>query len=750
MARRIGLVIACIIAAALLFLYAAGRGWLGAQVSAGEPLEVARSAETLEREEALQASAAEEVGSFRAKEILFGDFHVHTSFSPDAFTMGLPLSGGTGSHTVSDACDFARYCSSLDFWSVNDHAEASTQRRWQETIDAVRQCDAVGSGGEGVEASPDLISFLGWEWSHMGTTAENHYGHRNIVLRDLDDEHIPTRPIASDSPAQYMTPPSTALLATLIAVSGDPEYFRYANYQQETSATERCADDVPVRDLPADCRELAATPGELYRKLDDWGFESLSIPHGSAWGIYTPQGSGVAKQLNPEDHDPVRQRLVEVYSGHGNIEEYRGWKEVVIDEDGARHCPSPSENFIPGCWQAGEIIRTRCLAADESDEICEERAVAARQHYADAPSGMGHLSVPAFRADEWLDSAQCQDCFLPAFSYRSGSTVQEMLALSRPGEDGVPQRFRFGIIGSSDIHTARPGTGYKDILRTKMADVRTTRVSIPGGTPTEDAAPVSRVADPTGLAPSGWLERERAGSFFYTGGLVAVHAAKRDRNAIWDGLQKRETYATSGPRILLWFDLLNPPAAGGRRVGEALPMGSEVAMDEAPIFQVRAAGSREQMPGCPEESKAALSEERLERLCGGECYFPSDTRRLITRVEIVRIRPQLHAAEVLEPLIEDPWRVIECEPNPDGCVVTFTDPDFVVGQRDVTYYARAIEEPSLAVNGDQLRCDRNEQGECETINPCDPWAPDTDDCLASIEERAWSSPIFVTQATEQE
>ena len=79
-----------------------------------------------------------------------------------------------------------------------------------------------------------------------------------------------------------------------------------------------------------------------------------------------------------------------------------------------------------------------------------------------------------------------------------------------------------------------------------------------------------------------------------------------------------------------------------------------------------------------------------------------------------------------------------------GCVVGFDDPQLSDDRNESVYYARAIQAPSLAVNGDPLRCERDALGSCIRARPCGMLADGTpDDCLAPIEERAWSSPIFV-------
>jgi hypothetical protein len=744
--RRAAALLGLVLAGAGLALHGLGRGWLGAHRGAGaiEGAAVPRAAVAARGAE--RADAARKLGAAGARQILFGDLHVHTTFSTDAFLMSLPVLGGEGAHPPADACDYARHCAGLDFWSINDHAEGLTPAQWSETVESVRQCNALA----GDPADPDLVTFLGWEWSQVGSTPENHYGHKNVVLLGTGADEIPARPIAARAgpgaliSREGLGPPWAQRVAAVLTAPGGrrQDYHDLMRYFAESEAVPACPDGVPVRELPADCHESAATPEELFAKLDEWGLPALVIPHGNSWGFYTPPGSSLAAQL--PGHDPERQRLVEVFSGHGSSEEYRAWREVERDAQGRASCPAPRPDYLPSCWRAGELVRARCAAGGGAAAECEERALVARQRHVEAGVA-GFLTVPGASAADWLDAGQCRDCFLPAFNYRPGGSAQHTLALTWFGAGGARKRFRLGFIASSDNHAARPGNGFKERDRqglTEAAGPPAPDLPNPAlGPPREAGAASLAPAEATrGLRAFQLVEAERQMSFFMTGGLVAVHAAGRDRRAVFDALRRREVYGTSGDRILLWFELLNPP--GG---GPPAPMGSELRMSEAPSFAVRAAGAPEQLPGCAEPAPGGLSAERLERLCLGECYHPGDERRRIARIEIVRIRPQRVPGEPVATLVEDPWRSFECPPDPAGCRFEVSDEGFAAARRDAVYYARALQEPSPAVNAGGLRCRRDAAGRCESVDPCyGDWRTDaSDDCLAPVAERAWSSPIFV-------
>lgn len=696
------------------------------------------------------APLAQATHSPAPKQVLFGDLHVHTTYSMDAFVWAMPVFHGDGVHPPAEACDYARFCSNLDFWATTEHSESLTPRHWSDLKDMVRQCNKVA----GDPQDPDLVTFLGWEWTQMGDTAKDHYGHKNVILFDTADDKVPARPIAAGGiAATAMKNKGRAYYKDLIGPYLDWGS-RQAQFDQQYKVNELksqkvCETGVPVRDLPKDCLEYAETPHELFAKLDDWGFDALVIPHGNTWGYYTPPGSSWDKQLTRKEHDPKRQTLIEVFSGHGNSEQFRKWREVAYDAQGNMVCPEPTKDYLPSCWRAGEIIRSRC--GDAPADVCEARVKKAQLDYL-AAGRAGQLVVPGVTPEDWLDAGQCRDCYMPSFNFRPRVSTQYAMALSNfeeKSEDGKgPLRFRFGFIASSDNHAAEPGTGFKQVGRHANTETGGQEGLIRKAF-LDEAKRKGQGAEsvPFDLADGRFnflqiAESERQQSFFYTGGLVAVHSEGRSREAVWKALKNREVYATSGEHTLLWFDLLG-------KGGAVAPMGSQVEVAGAPRFRVRAIGDFEQLPGCPSHSVNALTPEKIERICRGECYNPSDQRKAIDRIEVIRILPQEKPGEDVADLIQDPWKTFACSGDPAGCMVEFSDDEPARSKREAIYYVRAVGKPEPTINAGGLRCEYNERHECVAVKPChgDLRTPLEDDCKAPAAPRAWSSPIYVEPAS---
>lgn len=727
----------------ILGVYVIGifQGWHGRTRGPGEIVGTEIPANIVAERRAGQDRQRAAMGVDPGTEILFGDLHVHSTFSTDAFVWALPLLRGEGANPLADACDFARYCSALDFWAITDHAEALTPARWTQSLQTMQQCEAQSSTGH----VPDVIPFIGFEWTQVAPLPEDHYGHKNVIFRTLDANEIAARPIAAaGTTVRVLRDNARGLLPQQIVfldLEHRQDYYDFGRFVQEVRDTPLCDPDIASGDLPRDCYELAATPGELVARLESQALEPLIIPHGSAWGLYTPPGTSWDKQL-VDAQRPEAFPLIEVFSGHGNAEEYRSWRPNAGSSDNPV-CPDATADYLPSCQRAGQIIEERCRAEGQGEIECAARAAEARQNAVHVGLA-GHMTVLGEEIADWLDAGQCRDCFLPAFNYNPTTSVQYGLAISNfDGEE--PERFRWGFIGSSDTHTARPGIGYKPHARHYMTDA--------GGAVTRAVAEQILPSDPQATSRSRAITREeltrnvgfqvteleRQSSFFTGGGLVAAHAGERSRDGVWDALQTRNVYATSGLRQLLWFDRID-------ETGDILtPMGGEDDIGADPVFRVRAAGSLRQNPGCPDYSVRGLPADRLQQLCRGECYNPGNERHLITRIEVVRIRPQITPDESVDLLIEDDWLNLPCDDQGEGCTVEFTDPEFAEAGRDTVYYVRAIQEPTGQVNGDPLRCEYDENGQCIRANPClGDYRTDMDEtCIADVEHRAWSSPIYL-------
>ena len=679
----------------------------------------------------------------KEKQILWGDTHVHTTYSMDAFYMSLPMMyGSRGAFPPAFACDYARFISQLDFYVLTDHAESYTPRTWKDQVDSVRQCNAVS----GDENNPDLVAFIGWEWTQAGATPQTHYGHHNVMFKDYKEGMIPDRPIASGGAV------SNLLRTQLADVNRDmylmdplnsEYYFSFIDYLDLIQATPNCEKGIPSNYLPEDCYETADTPGELYAKLDDWGFNAEVIPHGTTWGFYTPQASTwkeytrTSKNIRP-DYNSV----VEIYSGHGNSEQFYDFLEVNTDENGNISCPEPTSNYLPSCYQAGVIMKQLCLDEGKSESICADLATKTRDEFNKFPGASGIRVLFGADNQSWLDAGQARNTYLPAFNYRPKKSVQYALALRNEGYGDDKDRFRWGFIGSSDTHSSRAGHGFKQLLRDNATEStgaasKAWRKMINPVSAEKRVARLRTIEELNQLTGATIIDTERQMSFFTLGGLMAVHSEGRDRDSIWQAMKRKEVFATTGHRILVWFDLLDEDVD--------LPMGSVTQQSENPTFRVKAMGSFKQLPGCPDYVKEALTVRRLEKMADNECYNPSDDRYRIERIEIIRIKPQINSDEDPINLIEDVWKSFLCDPDSLECTIEFSDDQFEANSRDTLYYARVIEEDTPLVNGGNLRTKFDNEGNPISVEPChaDYRLDYTEQCLGPGGHRAWSSPIFI-------
>jgi hypothetical protein len=300
-----------------------------------------------------------------------------------------------------------------------------------------------------------------------------------------------------------------------------------------------------------------------------------------------------------------------------------------------------------------------------------------------------------------------------------GSYVREAL------KDGIAMQeakgfnpFKFGFIGSTDTHNAAPGSAEERNFFSKVGRI--------------DATAAQRGSVPPNGAKS-WdgvdMDPKNAAARFQSwgaSGLAGVWAEENSRESIYAALRRKETFATSGPRIRVRFfasydfpaDLASRSDLVTQAYGHGVPMGGDLlpSKGKAPKFLVW--GVRDPSSGYLQ--RAQIVKGWIENGVAKERVFDVACSDHLT-LDTATWRCPANGASV---------DLATCEPTRfKGDVelrTVWTDPTFNPRQR-AFYYVRVLENPSCRWSTwDALR----------NGTPPNPTLPTT------IMERAWSSPIW--------
>jgi len=265
--------------------------------------------------------------------------------------------------------------------------------------------------------------------------------------------------------------------------------------------------------------------------------------------------------------------------------------------------------------------------------------------------------------------------------------------------------YKLGIIASTDTHNATPGAVAEDLFAGHLGN--------------EEDTPEKR------LGPAANLGHSKIR--MNPGGLTAVWAKENSRDAIFEAFHRRETYATSGPRIIIRFfggwdlpeGMCNDPAFEVVGYKHGVPMGGDLPP---------------QPPGFV-SPKFAVSAIR-------ETDYSDREGTPLQRIQIIKgwidgeQGPMQKVFEIAGDSENGAGVQLEtCERKGGGfdklCRV-WTDPEFTAGER-AFYYVRAVENPSCRWNA----------YECNRLPPEERPESCSDSSIDKVlQERAWTSPIW--------
>lgn len=589
--------------------------------AADEP--TAGDAGTLDKEKAERAHAAKPpyspyAGRNFPTRPLFGDTHLHTSYSFDAGTFGCRLGPreayqfARGEEVTASTGQRAKLSRPLDFLVVADHS------------DNMGLFPMLFSGDPKVLADPS-----GRRWYEMIQKGEGGKAALEIIATFGEGKFPQALQVAPGTPAYR-----DAWNATIEAAEeyNEPQRFTaFIGYEWTAQGTSNIHRNVIFRDGGSLARQVApftvdppagsANERDLWKWMqayeDKTGGDVLAIPH---------NGNVSNARMFP---------LVEFFTGKpmdlAYVTARNKWEHLYevtqMKGDGESHpFLSPNDEFAGyETWDKG------------------------------------NLDAGVAKTKDMLQFEYARQALL------NGMKVEEELGVNP---------FKFGMVGSTDAHTAL-ATAEEDNFFGKVTTME----------PSEHRLTKSFIKNPkTGLEIMEW---EVAAS-----GYAAVWATENTREAIFDAMERRETYATTGTRLTLRFfggwEFENEdantrsPAVTGYTKG--VPMGGDLSNapeGKSPSFLVAAMKDpiganldRIQVIKGWMDAKGELHEKVYDVVWGGD-RKPGEDGKLPSVGSTVDVENASWTNTIGAPELITVW----------------TDPEFDAKQR-AFYYVRVMEIPT--------------------------------------------------------
>jgi hypothetical protein len=269
----------------------------------------------------------------------------------------------------------------------------------------------------------------------------------------------------------------------------------------------------------------------------------------------------------------------------------------------------------------------------------------------------------------------------------------------------------FGFVAATDSHNANPGDAEEWDFVGKVA--------------TTSSPAIRRMTERLQLEPWQSILQDHT-----SGGLAAVWAEENTRDAIFNAMKRRETYATSGPRIALRFfagwdfdtDIVrNPDAIAAATVG-GVPMGGSLDTE----------GSEAVSPTFFAWARADLMSAPLQRLQVVKGWIDSEGNthervRDVACSDAGEVDPETGRCPDNGAAVDMSDCSLAGDSGAEELQVAWQDPQFDPAQ-NAFYYVRVLQNPTCRWSTyDALRLGREPPAHVP----------------ATIRERAWSSPIWI-------